>query len=108
MAALIPPTRFKRFLAHHAALTFLLMGASFLVFGLVSLNLIYFFHANIELLLEYGWMGLRDGGLQQLFELLLSGYLGMAFYVLFKACEKVLVERLTDQYRVDDLRKTDA
>lgn len=91
------PTRLKSFLRRHPVLTFLLMGISFLMFGLVSLNLIYFFHANIELLLEYGWLGLKDGGLQQTIELLLSGYFGMAFYVLFKTCEKSLVDYLTEQ-----------
>ena len=91
------PTRLKCFLQQHPVITFLLMGVSFLGFGLVSLNLIYFFHANIELLLEYGWMGLKDGGLQQLSELLVSGYFGMAFYVLFKVCEKALVDRLTER-----------
>ena len=96
-APLSKSTRLKSFLTRHPVVTFLLMGVSFLFVGLVSLNLIYFFHANIELLLEYGWLGLQDGGLQQMIELLLSGYFGMAFYVLFKTCEKVLVERLTEK-----------
>ncbi|TAK90908.1 MAG: hypothetical protein EPO06_06170 [Burkholderiaceae bacterium] len=90
-------TALKKFLMRHPLLTFVLMGASFLVFGLISLNLIYIFHANLELLLEHGQMALWDGGLQQLIELLVSGYLALMFYLLFKLCEKVLVDRVTER-----------
>src|SRR6266566_4428077 len=81
-------TALKRYLTRHPSITFLLMGFSFLLVGLLSLNLVYLFHANLEFIINNGVMGLRDGGLQQLIELLVSGYLGMALYVLFKACEK--------------------
>ena len=90
-------TPFKRLLVHNVWLAFILMGASFLITGLISLNLIYLFHANIEFVIENGVMGLRDGGLLQFLELLVSGYLGMAFFVVFKACEKVVVDRVLDR-----------
>ena len=51
--------------------------------------------ANIDLFVEYGWIVVADGALQQLVELLGSAYLSMLFYTLFKVCERVLVERLT-------------
>jgi len=90
-------TLLKTLLIRHPWVAFLLMGASFLITGLITLNLIYLFHANIEFVIANGIMGLRDGGLQQLGELLISGYLGMAFYVLFKACEKVVVDRVLER-----------
>ena len=51
--------------------------------------------------LEYGTMVIADGALRQLVELIGYGYLSLLFYVLFKACERVLVERLTSDKRPD-------
>jgi hypothetical protein len=93
-------TALKRYLSGHPIIAFLLMGLSFLMVGLISLNLIYLFHANIEFVLENGLMGLRDGGLLQFLQLLISGYLGMALYALFKACEKVVVDRMLERKSV--------
>lgn len=90
-------TAFKRYLARYPVATFFLMGLSFLAVGLLSLNLIYMFSANFQYILSYGVMGLLDGGLVQLGELLLTGCLGIALYLVFKACEKVLVERLLEK-----------
>src|SRR5438132_10656477 len=87
----------KKFLMRHPLLTFLLMGSCFLVMGVISLNLIYLFHSNFEFILEYGIMGLRDGGLIQFMELVVSGYIALIFYVLFKVCEKTLVEWLIER-----------
>lgn len=84
----------KTFLTRHPVLTFLLMGTCFLIMGVVSLNLVYLFHSNFEFILEYGIMGLRDGGLMQFIELAGSGYVALVFYLLFKVCEKALVEWL--------------
>jgi hypothetical protein len=89
-------TALKRYLTRHPFLAFLLMGITFLAVGLISLNMIYMFRANLEFVINNGLMGLRDGGLQQLVELLVTGYLGMALFVLFKACEKIVVERMLE------------
>jgi hypothetical protein len=43
----------------------------------------------------HGVDAVREGGLMQLVGLILSGYMAAAFYVFFKLCEKVLVERLS-------------
>jgi hypothetical protein len=75
-------------------LTFVVMGLAFFVFGSGSLNLFFLLRANGELLAEYGWQAAMDGAAQQLLELLLSGYLSMAAYVVFKACEHALVHGL--------------
>ena len=76
-------------------LTFLVMGLAFFLFGILSLNLIYLFKVNIDLFWEHGIMVIADGALRQLLELIGYGYLSLAFFLLFKACEHALVDRLT-------------
>jgi len=75
-------------------LTFLLMGISFVLFGMMSLNLLHTLGANLEFLGMYGVDAVREGGLTQLVGLIVSGYAAAMFYVFFKLCERVLVERL--------------
>ena len=89
------PRRWVGFLFWHPKVTFLLMGAFFLMFGFTSVNLFVVLKANIELFLEYGAMVIEDGALQQLFEIIGACYLSIVFYVLFKTCERILIERLT-------------
>ena len=89
------PRRWVEFLYWHPKVTFLLMGAFFLMFGFTSVNLFVVLKANIELFLEYGAMVIEDGALQQLFEIIGACYLSIVFYVLFKTCERILIERLT-------------
>ena len=74
--------------------TFLLMGVAFVAFGMISLNLVQFLAANLRFLGEHGWDAILEGGLFQLLELTANTYSAVAFYVLFKACEHALVERL--------------
>ena len=78
----------------HWVLTFLLMGVAFVAFGMLSLNLVQVFAANIRFLSEHGVEAIMEGGLLQLLELVASAYGAIAFYVTFKTCEHALVERL--------------
>jgi hypothetical protein len=89
------PRHWIHFLFRRPRLTFALMGALFLLFGITSVNLFVLLKANIDLFLEYGLMVVADGALEQLVDLVGSVYLSMVFYILFKVCERVLVERLT-------------
>jgi hypothetical protein len=89
------PRRWIDFLFRRPRLTFALMGALFVLFGLTSVNLFVVLKANIDLFLEYGVQVIADGALEQLVDLVGSAYLSMLFYTLFKVCERVLVERLT-------------
>ena len=89
------PAQWIDFLYRHPRLTFVLMGAWFLMFGVTSVNLFVQLKANIDLFLEYGLMVIEDGALQQLEELLAWTYCSMIFYLLFKLFERILVERLT-------------
>jgi hypothetical protein len=81
-------------LSRHWWLSLLLMGASFVAFGLASLNLLQMLGANLSFLAEHGIDAVREGGLLQLLELIVSGYAAAVFYIVFKLCEKALVERI--------------
>ena len=83
------------FLFRNPVVTFMLLGVFFLLFGITSINLFFLLKANINLFLEYGLMVIEDGALEQLFELLGSAYLSMLFWILFKLCERILIERFT-------------
>jgi len=78
-------------------LTFLLMGVFFLLFGVLTVNIFVLLKVNIDLYVDYGAMVIADGALLQLAELIGYGYLSLLFYVLFKACEHVLVTRLAGE-----------
>lgn len=87
---------FHRFVIRRRWLTFVVMGMGFFGFGLGTLNLFMVLKANTELLAGFGWQAVMEGGLQQLAELLLTGYLSLACYLVFKACEFALVRQLTE------------
>ena len=76
-------------------LCFVVLCASFGLFGAGTLNLFNMFSANWDLITHHGTMALLDGAAQQLFELLLTLFISMLNYVIFKACEHSLVHRLT-------------
>ena len=76
--------------------TFLVLGLAFFCFGIGSVNLFLMLKGTIELLSEFGWQAAMDGGLQQLVELIVSGYASMAGYVVFKACEYSLVRHVIE------------
>jgi divalent metal cation (Fe/Co/Zn/Cd) transporter len=85
---------FRKSVLKHRTTTFAVMGVAFIVFGVGTLNLFMLLKRNVDLLTDYGWMALMDGGLAQLAELVVTGYLGLAAYVVFKACEHALVHHL--------------
>jgi hypothetical protein len=89
------PRRWIDFLYAHPALTFVLMVTFFIFFGVTSVNLFVLLKMNIDLFLQYGLMVIADGALEQLFDLVTSAILSIVFYLLFKVCERILVERLT-------------
>ena len=81
-------------MVRHWLRTFFAMGIAFVMFGMLSLNIVQVISANIRFLLENGFMAIQDGGLEQLLELAFSAYGAVAFYVMFKTCEHALVQRL--------------
>lgn len=95
------PKRLNAWLYRHAVITFILMGVSFFVFGVLSLNLVYVLKSNIELILDYGAMVIADGAGRQFLELIAYGYLSLAFFMAFKSCEHILLTRLTEHSPAD-------
>jgi hypothetical protein len=65
---------------------FLLMGLFGGLSAITSYNLVLLFSANFSFVTQYGIMALREGGLLQLGELIVYGYLSIAFYILFNGC----------------------
>jgi hypothetical protein len=88
-------TRFYLFLLRRWWVALILLGVSFVLGGLLTLNLLHTLGANFSFLWMYGTDAVHEGGLGQLVEMLVSGYLAAGFYVIFKLCEKVLVECLS-------------
>ena len=88
-------SRLYLFLLHRWWAAFILLGVSFVLGGLLTLNLLYTLSANFEFLRMYGVEAVREGGLKQFIEIVVTGYIAAACYVVFKVCEKVLVERLS-------------
>lgn len=81
------PVLFQRFVLSRLWLTFVVLGLALFAFGAGTLNLGLLLMANTRFIGENGWRAVMDGGLMQLLELIASGYLSMAAYVVFKACE---------------------
>jgi len=88
---------FQRVVLSRVWLSFIVMGLSFFAFGVGSLNLFFLLKANTALLLEHGWLAVMEGGLQQLLELLFTGYASMLAYTVFKACEYRMAHWLGDK-----------
>jgi len=88
---------FHRTVLSRRWLTFLVMGLAFLVFGVGTYNIFMLLSANIDLIARHGWMALMDGAARQFAELIVTGYLSMAAYVVFKACEHRLTHDLSHE-----------
>ena len=93
---------FQRTVLARRWLTFLVMGLAFFVFGVGTYNIFMLLSANIDLITSHGWMALMDGAARQLAELVITGYLSMAAYVVFKTCEYRLAHALGDAEPVSD------
>jgi hypothetical protein len=77
-----------------AWLTFLVMGIAAGGLALCSFNLLFMFQANYHFLFTYGAMAAFDGGLVQLIELTVWGYLGIACSVVVEGCLEGLLARV--------------
>jgi hypothetical protein len=88
---------FHRAVLSRRWLTFLVMGLAFFVFGAGTFNIFMLFKANAGLIASYGWQALMDGAARQFAELVITGYLSMAAYIVFKACEYKLARDLAEK-----------
>jgi hypothetical protein len=86
-------------LRRHPLLTFVLMGAFFLMSGITSINLYVVLMANIELFQKYGAQVIEDGALRQLAGILGTAVMSVVFFVIFVICERIVVDHLTTSLR---------
>jgi hypothetical protein len=93
---------FHRTVLSRPWLTFLVMGLAFFVFGLGTYNLLMLLKANLDFIASYGWRALMDGAARQFAELVITGYLSMAAYVVFKTCEHRLSHALASETPAQD------
>lgn len=68
------------------------MTISFLGFGYFSINLFLIFKSNIELINRHGLMAMKDGAALQLLMLLLTAFVSVVFYSLWKVVERLFVD----------------
>ena len=87
------------FLRRNTLLTFVLMGAFFLLSGITSINLYVVLKANIDLFRMYGLQVIEDGALRQFAEILGTAFMSVVFFVFFVLCERIVVDRLTAKLR---------
>lgn len=73
------------------------MSLSFVTFGWLTFDLVRIFSANVDYVLSNGWQGWVDGGFEELFQLALTALFAMFFYIVFKMCETVLVQRFLNK-----------
>ena len=85
---------FQRTALSRRWLAFLVMGLAFFVFGVGTFNIFVLLGANLDLIANYGWRALMDGAARQFVELVVTGYLSMGAYIVFKACELRLAHEL--------------
>ncbi|SON54123.1 hypothetical protein HDIA_0582 [Hartmannibacter diazotrophicus] len=84
----------KRLITCHWVVTLAVMCASVIIFSTASVNLFVMISGNLRFLAEHGVMAVMEGALHQSLQLFgLSLATGVS-YVLFKACEHVLVGKL--------------
>jgi hypothetical protein len=93
---------FYRWLRRHPGVTFLLMTASFLAFGYLTIDLVHLLSSNAAFIVRHGWVALMSGGLLQFGELSLIALLAMANYLLFRLCEHALLQWLSHGARAMD------
>ncbi|SMC17758.1 hypothetical protein SAMN02745857_00397 [Andreprevotia lacus DSM 23236] len=84
------------YLKRHPLAAVLVMALAFVTLTASSVNLLMLLHANLDFIWRSGWWALREGALLQLLGLLLSAIIALLSYLVFKTCEKLLVEKITD------------
>jgi hypothetical protein len=88
---------FRTILTFHWGATFLLMGVFSFLGALASVNIFVMLDANVRFLSAHGAMAVMEGALTQLGQLLATGLFALAMYLGFKACERVLVEKILEK-----------
>jgi hypothetical protein len=84
------------FLVRSPVIVLFIMTISFLGFGYFSVNLFLLFKANVALINDFGVMAIKEGAAKQLGMLLLSAFVSVLFYAVWKVGERLLVDWAVD------------
>ena len=84
----------KRLFYIHWSVTMLIMCVAAFIFTVSSYNLFFLLQANLRFIAEHGLLALQEGALVQLIELTGLSLVSAVFYIIFRACERVLVDGL--------------
>lgn len=87
-------TRLFDWMVKHRVVTFIAMTVSFVVFGVLSVNLATYVSANATYLITYRWDAIVEGGGRQMIEVWVSALGASGAYLLFKLCETALIQRV--------------
>jgi hypothetical protein len=101
MSLIISESRVSVLMQRYWPLTYVLMVLSFLIFGAASVNLAQTFLLNVRLIHQHGLMVLMDGAFNQLIEILVTAGFSVSFYLLFKTCEAVMLQKILASSRRD-------
>ena len=74
--------------------TFIILIGSGFAFGAMTVNIFRLFAANWKFITTYGLVALHEGALRQTIELIMTGMLAMIIFLMFKFCEKILIDRM--------------
>jgi len=85
---------FRKILIFHWLTTLMLMGLFSVLGALASVNIFVMLAANVRFLSEHGIMAVMEGALTQLGQVAMSGLFALVNYLGFKACERVLVDKI--------------
>jgi len=85
---------FKKMITSHWLATLLILCISVFIFSVSSVNIFFLLKANIGFIIEHGTTALAEGALGQMVELVGLSLLSAIFYIIFRACERVLIEKL--------------
>jgi len=68
------------------------MAVCFLGFGYFSFNLFFLFQSNLVLIQSFGLLALQEGAAIQLLKIVMSTFMSVIFYTVWKVCERLLVD----------------
>lgn len=87
---------FKRLMSisrYPALIVFVLAGLFAVLFAFLATNLLQVAFANLAFLRTHGWVAVMEGGLVQLFGIVVNGTLALICIFGFKFCESDLSRR---------------
>lgn len=90
-------TRLFAWLVRHYVVAFVTMTIMFVIFGVLSVNMVNLIIANAGFIIMHGWDAITAGGFVQLIQLWLMILIANGTYLMFKLCEHALIQHLAHE-----------